>query len=147
MAITEFFRCEILVNGQPLPEFDDGGEDGGKPAQLDGNPSKVVKYVQAAPGQEFSIKYGLRSKKLPWNDGLSFDLNLDGKSILDRVYSESKVQPGASWVQGGVKDCEGKHWYEKKFKFADLVTSKASPLDFVYVCRSSFCRSWIYRRR
>ena len=124
MAITEWFECEIYVDGKALPEFDDP-EDAGQNGQRSNNFPTVVKYVEAPANKEFSIRYAVRENYPLSNGHFHVSFSVDGKSVVGNLLDKRHILPGASHFKSGVKERNGIRWYERNFKFADLVTSES----------------------
>jgi hypothetical protein len=89
MPANEIFLLEILVNGQPLDEFNPQEDDYNYPSCDNLPVSKLdrVCYVQATPGSEFTvrIKY-VGDAPLSIQQAFSVSLFLDGKEVEGRLF-------------------------------------------------------------
>jgi hypothetical protein len=108
-------KVEIVVNGQPLPEYDD------ETNTPDSN--VVTKYVEAESGAEFSINYSF-DKTFPTSHDVNVRCSLDGRQVRKPRVGRTKLLCERGQKITGLRVQEGKSWGLKKFRFSDLVVGK-----------------------
>lgn len=124
MAILDMFKVELLVNGEPLPEFEDNEEEAD--AAKDTDVPTVVRYVQALSDQEFEIKSSFeRYTGETTANAFCVDIYFDGKYCKGAVVQKSRLlRKDYSFTDSSVPVGKGREWKQKNFKFAKLVTSE-----------------------
>ena len=125
MAIFDHIEVVLVVDGQPLPEFDIHAEED-EATQHNGAP-RIVKYIQAMSNQEFGIRVTFKGKVITQSgDDFALDIAFDGKSCASSVLDRTTFSTGRrSHTETSIKVGKVGEWYKKKFKFANLVTSES----------------------
>jgi hypothetical protein len=86
MPFNELFSFEILVGGQPLPEYAPDDQDNAYPAgNLAESNLDRISYVEASPGSEFTIKITYLGEQT-LTDDLAFSVNL----YIDSLWMRGK---------------------------------------------------------
>lgn len=122
MAILSSYKCQIIVNGVALQEYDDDDAE----QKSDETTPTVVKYVEATSGADFGIKCDILQG---WNGGndLVWRIVLDGTKSRSDVLKETEIIPGyTSSVRNGVQSGSGRQWHLRKYRFADIIIGKLS---------------------
>jgi len=112
-------KVEVMVDGEPLQEYDDGSE----PVVM----HETTKYVQvqSQTGKEFSIKVTFTH---PFRErNMSFIVALDGNSRINSGHiSADELRNYAGHELGSIITKAGIDRYEQKFCFEKLQTSMPS---------------------
>jgi len=132
------YEISLLVNGQPLREYDPPDDD----AETDSG--KVVKYIEAIEGAEFHIQIKVAPRTQFPISFKTVDVKVDGKSVdCFSVYEQrhgssrrgwARIRKGRSFVEGG-----SYVWRPLIFKALSM-TEEAMPLETIkQLARSIGC--------
>ena len=117
MAILSFYKCQILVNGIAVQEYEDDIET--TPDQL---VPTAVKYIEAVSGAHFSIEFSLLMEGVP-KDNLAVKIYLDGNASWNMFVDVSEADLRKNcWRLDGVTVGSDGNWFLKKYQFANIVT-------------------------
>jgi hypothetical protein len=108
-------KVEIVVDGQPLPEYDDETNTAGS--------NVVTKYVEAESGAEFSVNFSF-NETFPTSHDVGVDCSLDGRQVCSSYVRRAKLLSEHGHKILGLQVQEGKSWGLKRFRFSDLVVGK-----------------------
>jgi hypothetical protein len=113
MSILEHpgLTVQIVVDGQPLPEYDD--EDAVQ------DPTVVTKYIEAPAGSEFQIRYNYNAP-LPVDKDLRVRCYIDGTLVRDLIKQKAKLFHGGVYKIKGSHEKSGKLWVRHTFCFNHL---------------------------
>lgn len=104
-------KAEVLVNGVPLKEYDDDGEQ---------QPGVVTKYVEVNADAPFGVSY-IIPKGLTGECGTRSALDIDGKAMGRHTHQESSLE---KWDRSFFYDCISSEvngmLYTQKFRFSSL---------------------------
>jgi hypothetical protein len=101
----------IMVNGQPLPEF-----DGTEAVQ---EPSVMSKYIEAQAGSEFKITSTFTDPS-PEKKDTNIRYYMDGIEIRSDSYPTSASPMPEVCTATGVRRKNGHHWETRAFRFENL---------------------------
>jgi hypothetical protein len=92
MPSNELFSFQILVNGQPLPEYAPEEDDYVYPSRnLNESAFDRVSYAEASPGSEFSLRVTyLGAKKLSKDLAFNADFYIDGNMVRGKMFYRPK---------------------------------------------------------
>ena len=131
MAILDHFECQVLVNGEPLSEYDDEDCKGGHGETISGEDASSdmsVKYIEAVAGSNFAIKCHFKPGfQFAEADHLAMKIHLDGQQNSGIVltkdnYSKTKAK-GWSGTRMGVQSGNETQGFElQRFRFGEIVT-------------------------
>jgi hypothetical protein len=107
-------NVQIIVNGQPLPEYVDNDEPS--------SPKGSTQYVEAKSGSEFMVNASF-SPPFPAAD-VSFKIKLDGNTVKTSLRDKSTLLTANGHSFGGALSKSGDNWFEAKFCFAALDIGK-----------------------
>ncbi|KAK5091760.1 hypothetical protein LTR05_001945 [Lithohypha guttulata] len=120
MKINGHYEVSIVVNGQPLQEYDPPEDEDKGPGRAAG-----VKYIEAQEGMPFSV----RVRCLPgagWPEQLkSCDIYVDGKPTLSKILSAKQrlLQNFFEAECAGVTYKEDDRYLWRSFMFQKLITT------------------------
>jgi len=120
-------KVEIVVGGQPLPEYDDDEDYEGNDAMRGQN--STSKYVEAISHAKFSIKYTFDST-FPYRvDDMAIAVYVDGKYVDSHVRRYAEFQHGYIAIFTGHRYQIGNQWFERELSFAKLSISELIGCD------------------
>jgi hypothetical protein len=123
MAILSNFKCEIIVDGVPLEEYDDDDHHHRENQASESQCPEVIKYVEATSGAEFAIKYTfLPGTRVKYD--LCTNVHLDGKYAAGVLHSRKQNLDNRSHFIVGMDTCNGQEHYIRLFRFAELHLGK-----------------------
>ncbi|KAK5174647.1 uncharacterized protein LTR77_001729 [Saxophila tyrrhenica] len=130
LATSPGVTVDVCVDGVALQEYDDPGEAGND------EPLKRVKYIEAVPGSNFTIRLQTIRAQLGGceKDVLDWTIHLDGKYATDRIASVYSTSAYCSSIE--VVDRKvGSAYVKECFTFAELNTDEGplqglKPIDF-----------------
>lgn len=102
-------RAEILVDGQPLQEYDDE----------EGAPDTISKYVEATSGKEFAVRV-IFCQPFTTQHGVQVRLSVDGASDRTLFFPPDKIYSPAGATKRGVSFQEDGKWYRRNYRFTSL---------------------------
>jgi hypothetical protein len=102
---------EVLVNGQPLPEYED--ED------ITDEPNVNTRYVEAQAGVEFEIAYTI-SKAFAGGDDFNARCYIDGQKVESRVVRNTNLGARKTYTFRGLRSCNDGQWTMRAFEFKNL---------------------------
>jgi hypothetical protein len=106
---------QIVVDGQPLPEYDD--EDPGQ------DPTLVTKYIEAQAGSEFRISHSYDENFRPKQD-IRASCYIDGTLVRRKVVCVAKhVQDKIHVIEGTIR-IDGQLCVLQRFCFNNLAICK-----------------------
>jgi hypothetical protein len=114
-------NIEIIVNGQPLVEYED--DDEGPPA-----PNTVTKYIEAQSEAHFAVRVAVgKAFHFPAGD-LQVQITLDGKIVRGRIWNTENL----SSLSGKIIDSRSCSLSSmantvQKFRFIPLDLGKTPP--------------------
>lgn len=116
MAILKCIEVEVVVDGNPLLEYEDHDEENTKPNTL-------VKYIEVTTGSQFRLHFSASQSFKITSDAVSFKIFLDGHHVENFLWLKERLLPrnpacqatitGASW-----ENDQG--WQEKPFIFSNI---------------------------
>jgi len=123
------YEISLLINGQPLREYDPPDDD----AETDSG--KVIKYIEAIEGAEFHIKIKVAPRTQFPTSFKSVDVKVDGKYVDSFfVYEQDHGSSRRGWARTR-KDrsfVEGGSYVRRPLIFKALsVTEEAVPLETI----------------
>ena len=129
MVCLGFHEIQLRVNGVPLNEYDD---DDDEPEQKISNHTQYTsKYVEAPPGQFFTIFHRVRPGYDFNCDYLSYETRIDGAPVSGAVVLKERYRGDIGHIdeRDGYRTGSGNAWKIHKYKFADLQISEGIPGD------------------
>lgn len=117
---------DIVVDGQPLPEYLDEDEEESVTS------NSTTKYVESVSGSHFGIRLdltGMEPRHLKRGNSIVAKYYLDGQQAASAVHRFPLRQQIISVIPGTIQR-EGGIWVERKFLFADLVTCMTNVCPF-----------------
>lgn len=107
-------KVEILVNGEPLREYDEDRDEDDEPSE----PNTITKYVEVVSGAEFQIKYTFK-RPFPSQKAVDVDFHFD--SLTDGVVVNQTIlfNPSGHWYVGPESRIGGRTQIQK-LSFSDL---------------------------
>jgi hypothetical protein len=122
----------VLVNGSPLPEFDDPSTPAETPGEGYSATRVSNKYIECVNGAEFAIQCRYQKAegsswiwRHPYSEpSLSFQVFMDGAKMKFRLCREAKIHHGswASEIRGFTEfDTASRSALLRKFKFASIL--------------------------
>ena len=111
MAILQGIEAKIVVDGRPLPEYEDDEED----IQ---NAKTVVKYVEATTGSQFGLDLSASESFKFTSNGISFKIIIDGDFADHRLWPKEQ-KPYKSTIMGASRRLD-QGWQERPFIFNDI---------------------------
>jgi hypothetical protein len=114
MAITRAFpgiQVEVLVEGEPLKEYDDEDEEV--------TTDKVTKFIEAKSGSEFKIRWTF-TPPFP-GDSVCFYIYMDGTYVCG-AYAQQPDFLGPTYINSvsGIDSSKGQNWFHEKFCFSEI---------------------------
>lgn len=121
-------EVQILVDGEPLIEYDDEDE----PGVHDGSGRKTIsKFVEARSGAEFVIKCSFDAVNPYKTNDLQIAVYIDGKYMDDRVLYARQIQAPYISRLSGHRYRTGSQFFQRKFSFSELSIGRPT-------CRRNF---------
>ncbi|KAL8902194.1 MAG: hypothetical protein Q9207_004831, partial [Kuettlingeria erythrocarpa] len=88
MAVLDELEAGILVDGQPLQEYDNDDPE------EDSQPQTIVKYVKAPTGAAFAIYVRIPREYQITSEGLLYRFDADGKTMVKKYSSQEELRRG-----------------------------------------------------
>ena len=108
----------VLVNGNPLKEYDDAEFD-----KSNTSAREMSKYVVSVPGAEFSIRLACTKEALIHRAAtLIVNMHLDGERVVRRIMMKHEI-PGVVTLNDTAQ-LKNDKWYNKKFMFCEVQTAQ-----------------------
>ena len=103
MVVPDFhpgFKFEVVVDGEPLKEYDDKNEEVKAREVSEYKASRTVsKYIEAVTGKEFGIRLSVGKPYEMDCSSLSFKVLIDGKVVERQILRSSLYEPDIGpWV-------------------------------------------------
>lgn len=131
MAIIEavpHISVQILVNGTPVPEFDDEDNNNGNNHDV---ANSVSSYVEVTAGESFSIQSHMKPAFVPKHD-LVVRIHVDGKYVDSHVIRAVEIvrSGGHTSTSNGIRESTNAGQFLRRFIFSGITTSgsKYQPL-------------------
>ena len=133
MAIIGLFECQVIVNGEPLPEYDDDDDErdhSTERVEEDARSKLSVKYVEAVVAANFGIKFHVKPGfSFEEADYLGVRLILDGQfqggPVVTRLKYLRTKSLGFSETRFGTRFGNDKEGFRiRKFLFGEIVTGR-----------------------
>ncbi|KAH7085200.1 hypothetical protein BKA63DRAFT_574293 [Paraphoma chrysanthemicola] len=102
-------RAEIIVDGQPLQEYEDE----------EGAPGTITKYIEASTDKEFAMKTTF-SPPFPTEYGVEVEIIVDAALPRALAYAPEDLHASGGHFKFGVNFRENGKWYHKKYRFTAL---------------------------
>lgn len=120
MARIKFFEAEVIVAGEPLPEYEPDEDEKESMSQ----PNTIVKYIESVSDAEFSFKFTIAPRYRINCDCLTWDIRVDGNyatgvAVKKENLPKKRSHPHITRVEG-VKCQRKDQWTIENFKFSDL---------------------------
>jgi hypothetical protein len=108
-------QAEIVVDGEPLREYEDDGDDT--------EPGTVTKYIEALSDKEFVLKYTV-DVDMPTDYGVEAKIDVDGKKCHIGIPPGDGHKPHYRYGPGHFKD--GKY-FRQHYRFTALEVGERLP--------------------
>ncbi|KAF2833847.1 hypothetical protein CC86DRAFT_400440 [Ophiobolus disseminans] len=102
-------KAEIIVDYEPLQEYDDD----------EAEPGVVSKYVEAASGKEFAIKFTF-TRPFPTQHGVEIKVSVDGEPDRVLAYSPEELCKAEGHYKRGVGFQKDGQFYRQNYRFTAL---------------------------
>ena len=108
---------ELMVNGQPLQEYDNDDEEAE-------SPNTTAKYIEAQSGTQFSVRY-TSSQLLPEPE-FTVRIFLNGTKVEGSVYRNSryKFKLNDPYIKKGRVSLDGQQTVVRAFQFSEINIGK-----------------------
>jgi hypothetical protein len=110
-------KAEVLVDGEPLPEYDDDDDDD------NAEPGTVTKYIEAISDKEFILEYAL-GMDVPTNHGVEVRTEVDEEKcrigIPPQHLHKSHCNSGPSYFKDG-------EYFRQHYRFTALDLGREFP--------------------
>jgi hypothetical protein len=110
-------RAEVLVDGRPLPAYDDDDDDD------DAEPGTVTKYIEAMSDKEFILKYAFEMD-VPTDHGVEVRIEVDEKRCRVGIPPQDLHKSHRKYGPGYSKDGE---CFRQHYRFTALDICRELP--------------------
>ena len=114
---VEGLNVQVLVNGQPLVEYDDDEEVGD---ENNGIQKTTTKYIEAISDAEFTIRYTFDKTFVHKGNDIDVEVYMDGQYMEGHIRRSPELQSGCLATVTGHRYRQGNQWFERKFSFSKL---------------------------
>lgn len=135
MVKFKHMKASVAVEGHKLQEYDDPDEE------VDPQSRTVTKYIEAAAGKAFIIRFSLLLKDgfdFAGADFVSWDIHLDGLGTTSTAIRRDKTTnpPGQKRFKdkkSGAMSGSGNKWIKRDFVFANIELCTFSKVPFLFL--------------
>lgn len=129
MAIFDKLECNVMIDGQPLPEYEVPSDEDTSGAIGKVNGPKIEKYIESRAGENFIVRVHLPKKyKFKRCDALKCTIYVDGKKIEVAVMLDDDMEEDGTNTMNhpGSNEFVNGEWILRKFRFSSLNIGRRS---------------------